>query len=447
MTQQSRAQRVAELIRQEIARLLAKGVKDPRVGFVSVISVKMSRDLRYANVYVSMYGEEKERKSSLIGLRNSAGWLRREVGKQVRMRHTPELRFFEDETLDQVYHLEEIFQEIHEEQQHAPMIHLELPELVEELRQRESFLITSHVNPDGDAIGSILALQQLLHGLGKQKVICALADPVPVVYRTLKGGDKIIDCSGEAPEFDTAIIVDASSRERTGCVGDWIGTDKRVIVVDHHLVDEPEGAVGFIDASYAAVGEIIAELFELAGVPLTREAAHCAYVAQITDTAAYRFSNTNVRSHHIAAKLLATGLDVATISRDVLDIMPVSKVQLLRHILDRMVLRGDGRIAASYLTEADFSAAKGSKEDLTGLVNYAGNIEGVLVGLLFNAVEPSLTKVSMRARPPFNAAAFLGQFGGGGHAAAAGATFEAPLEEVQPMLLDRLEAALAEQDV
>ncbi|MCC6697620.1 MAG: 30S ribosome-binding factor RbfA [Candidatus Hydrogenedentes bacterium] len=114
--EKARPKRVGEQIRKEIAGLLTKGVKDPRIGFVSVMAVRMSPDLNYANVYVSLYGDESERKSSLIGLRQSAGWVRREIGKRLRLRVTPEIRFFEDTTLDDVYHLEDCFREIHEEQ-------------------------------------------------------------------------------------------------------------------------------------------------------------------------------------------------------------------------------------------------------------------------------------------------------------------------------------------
>ena len=110
-----RSTRVAEEIRKLVAELLMKGVKDPRIGFVSVMEVKMSPDLAYADVYVSMFGSESEKKGSLAGLRNSAGWMRRELGKKLRMRVTPELRFREDTTLDTAYRLEEKFKEIHAE--------------------------------------------------------------------------------------------------------------------------------------------------------------------------------------------------------------------------------------------------------------------------------------------------------------------------------------------
>ncbi len=115
--EKARPKRVGEQVRKEVADLLAKDVKDPRIGFVSVMSVKMSPDLHYANVYVSVFGSEAERKSSLIGLQQSAGWIRREIGRRLRLRVTPEIRFFEDTTLDDVYSLEDRFREIHAEQE------------------------------------------------------------------------------------------------------------------------------------------------------------------------------------------------------------------------------------------------------------------------------------------------------------------------------------------
>ncbi len=112
MASEERAIRVARVVRAEIADLLTKGLKDPRVGFVSIMSVRMSPDLRYANVYVSIYGSEKEKKSSIIGLQNSAGWIRKQLGRNLRLRLTPEVRFFEDSSLDEVFHLEQTLKAI-----------------------------------------------------------------------------------------------------------------------------------------------------------------------------------------------------------------------------------------------------------------------------------------------------------------------------------------------
>lgn len=117
MASESRAARVGELIRQEIARLIQDGLKDPRIGFVSVMSVRMSPDLRYATVFVSAFGDDKAKKSSLAALRNSEGWFRKQIGKAIRLRFTPAIRFVEDGTLDTVYQLEDVFKQIHDEQE------------------------------------------------------------------------------------------------------------------------------------------------------------------------------------------------------------------------------------------------------------------------------------------------------------------------------------------
>lgn len=115
MASEGRQKRVGELVREEIAKIIQADLKDPRIGFTSVMAVRMSPDLRYANVYVSLLGSDSEKKSSLVGLRRSAGWIRREIGKRIRLRFTPEIRFFEDTSLDDVFHLEEVFKQIHED--------------------------------------------------------------------------------------------------------------------------------------------------------------------------------------------------------------------------------------------------------------------------------------------------------------------------------------------
>jgi len=441
--QTGRPARVGALIHEEVARLITKGLKDPRIGFVSVMSVRMSTDLHYANIHVSLFGDEKERKSSLIALRNSAGWIRREVGKHLRMRVTPEIRFFEDDSLDKVYQLESVLDAIHQEQAEAPMLNLGLAELVEELRGVNSFLVTSHVSPDGDAVGGLLGIAHLLRAMGKT-VTCALDDPIPSIYRGLPGASTIINAQADCPVFEAMVIVDVASLARIGEIRAWLEPGQRVFVVDHHLADEPDGTAGFIDPSYAAVGEIVVDLFEAAGIPLSVEAAHCAYVAQITDTGGYRYANTNTRSHLLAAKLHETGLETASICETVFTGMTRAKFDMLCHVLARATFRAEGAIASSYVSFDDLAAVGGEKEDTNGLINYLRNVDGVSVGVLFTQVDQGTTKVSFRSDERVNSAVFLAQFGGGGHAAAAGATMEVSLADAMPMVLDRLEKALRE---
>lgn len=438
MSTKGRPKRVGELIRHEIAGLIAKGLKDPRIGFVSVMSVRMSPDLNYANVYVSLYGGEAERKSSLIGLRHSAGWIRREVGKCLHTRVTPEIRFFPDDTLDQVYHLQEVFEEIHREQETSPMIRISLGELLDELRKHDSFLLTTHVHPDGDAVGSLLGLACLLRDLGKTSISCLMHDPVPERYADLPGAGKVVVRPKKGPDCDVAIIIDVSGRDRIGDIDQFIRPGQRLMVIDHHLGEGPGGAIGFIDPSYAASGEIVADLFELAGLDIPPAAAHCLYVAQTTDTGGYRFSNTNARSHRIAAKLLEAGVDVPGISQRVFDAMARPKFELLRRVLDRIEIAANGRFAHTYVTAQDLDELGATKEHLDNLVNYARNIEGVQVAALFFGASPDTTKVSLRSDAGFNAASFLEIYGGGGHAAAAGATIAGAMDSLQEEIVSRI---------
>jgi phosphoesterase RecJ-like protein len=445
MSNSGRGERVGELIRQEVSKLLAKGLKDPRIGFVSVMSVKMSPDLRYADVYVSLYGDERARKSSLIALGRSAGWIRREVGKFLRLRIIPEIRFHEDTSLDEVYHLEEVFEKIHEEQEQAPMLRLDFAGLVEEFRKGDGFLICSHENPDGDAGGSMLGVAELLRALGKSRVYCALSDPVPRVCHELKGAKEVLGPDDDRPDVDTFVIVDVAQKERIGAIGKWIEPRHRVLVLDHHLAENPYGHAGVIEPSYAAVGEMVVELFNAAEIPLTKAAAECAYVAQITDTGSYQYSNTDARSHRIAAQIHDAGIDAAHIAREAFSVMTRRQFELFKIGIGRIQVSPDGLAAYSYASREDLDAHQATRQDLEGLVNYCRNIEGVQAGVFFTGVAPEMTKVSLRSSEGFHAANFARKFGGGGHAAAAGATINAPLEHAIDQVMTALHEALASE--
>jgi len=442
MSPKGRSNRVGELLREEIAKLIGRGLKDPRIGFVSVMEVRMSADLHYANVYVSLFGSEAERKGSLVGLRNSAGWIRREVGQFLRMRYTPEIRFFADETLDQVYHLEEVLEEIHTDQRHSPMLALTLEQVVEELRGAESLLLTTHVSPDGDAVGSLLGLWHMLRAMGKTRLAMAVDGAISPAYKTLPGAKRILKQDADRPAFDTAVLLDCSSFERIGDIAEWIAPATKVIVIDHHRDPGPAGTMGHIDAAQAATGELLVDLFDAAGVEISAEAALCLYVAQLTDTGGYRFSNTTASSHEKAARLIRTGIDVGGTNDQVFNMQPRAKFELMRRVTAHAVFHESGVLAHSWLSAEDFSAANAGREDTEGLVNLVKHVEGVRVAALFTEIEEGKTKISLRSGGGFDCAEFLRPYGGGGHAAAAGATLDMPLDAARNTLLESLERLL-----
>ncbi|MDQ1257899.1 MAG: bifunctional oligoribonuclease and phosphatase NrnA, partial [Candidatus Hydrogenedentes bacterium] len=151
----------------------------------------------------------------------------------------------------------------------------DLADIVAELRAADRFLVTSHLNPDGDAIGSTLALGYLLEALGKTGVTCMNQDPVPRILQWIAGADRLASAESDTNTFDTVIVVDVAQRDRLGSVDKRIAPGARIVVIDHHQEQNPCGDVNFVDPSYAAAGEIVADLFDAAGVPMTREAAEC----------------------------------------------------------------------------------------------------------------------------------------------------------------------------
>lgn len=446
MKAKGRTVRVAALIKEEIAKLLMKGLKDPRIGFVSVMDVRMSNDLRHANVYVSLFGSDTERKSSLVGLRNSAGWIRHAVGKYLHMRVLPEIHFFPDDTLDKVYHLEEVFEEIHAEQQQQPMLNISLVEALDALSQANAFYIVSHQNPDGDAVGSMLALRLLLQAMGKTSVTCALDDSVPRMYQELPGAKSIGSAESEVPEYDLAVLVDCGRLNRIGDLAGNITPDKRLLVLDHHREEGECGASGVVDPSYAATGEIVAELFETAQIPFTAEVAKCLYAAIATDTGCFKFSNTTARTHRITAALLDTGIDAGQLNTLFFTDMARTKFELMRRALERVQFHASGAVALSWLTEDDLAQTGARQEDTENLINYWQNVERVRVAVLLKQFSEGEIRVSMRSSADFDSAAFLRPLGGGGHAPAAGATLEMPLEEARQTLVDALLKQLAQHE-
>lgn len=440
MKGKGRVARVGALIQEEVARLISQGLKDPRIGFVSVMGVRMSRDLRYANVYVSLMGSEAERKSSLIGLQNSAGWVRHEVGKHLHMRVLPEIRFFSDNSLDEVYHLEGIFEEINAAKHQQPLLQLNHFEVITELRAAHSFYLAIHQNPDGDAVGSMLALRLLLQQLGKTDIVCACADPIPDIFSDLSGVETIVDTGSEVPDYDLAILIDCGIKSRTGALADLFLPDKRMLILDHHQEPGEAGAVGLIDTSYAATGELIAELYQAAEMAFTPESAACLYAAIASDTGCFRFSNTTARSHRLAAELMETGIDVGALNKRFFSDTSPQKFEIMRRALQRVELHQKGAVAISWLTAEDLEEVGAAAADSENLINIWQNITGVDVAILMKSFEEGETRVSGRSTAAFNSADFMRSLGGGGHAMAAGATLPYPLEEARTRLLEALAA-------
>ena len=324
------------------------------------------------------------------------------------------------------------------------MKRVDLQGVVDACRAANTFLVTSHSTPDGDAIGSILAMRGFLRALGKADITCACHDAVPKLYDWVPGAEDFVRANKLRKSYELVVVMDVAQKERLGDIGRAIAPEQTVLIVDHHPEETPFGTLNFIDRSYASCSQIVVDLYETAGLRMSPDAATAAYVGLTTDTGSFRFSNTDGRAHRHAAKLLELGVDPSDIASRVFDIITPEKLALLKHVLERVQRSSCGRISWSILTAVDLVQARASAEDVEGLVNFIRNLEGVQVGVLFRELKPGRIKVSMRARGAIDAGLMLKPFGGGGHPGAAGAIINMPLDDAIREVVARAESVLTE---
>jgi len=301
-------------------------------------------------------------------------------------------------------------------------------EAMEEIQQAESFILSTHVHPDGDALGTMLGCAHFLRALGKTDIRCVIQDPIPNMYLWLPGVEWIEVGDFEPGNADLFIVVDVAQLERIGTAAGAMKPNQRILVLDHHLEEAPCGDVNVMRTDLASASEVIVGLFEHTELPISKDAAECMYVGITTDTGGFRYANTTAETHRHAKLLLESGVEVTSVSSKVFETLTRSKLELLRLVLGRMVVGGEGAYAYSYLTLSDLEDCQANPEDVEGLVNFPRNLEGVRVGALFREIPNDQTKVSLRSQTTFNSAHCLQAFGGGGHAGAAGATLDMPLK-------------------
>jgi len=314
------------------------------------------------------------------------------------------------------------------------------PLVVERLLGARRVLAVSHENPDADTLGATLGVVHLVEALGgSADAVCT--DPVPPLYRFIAGVDRFRTDPDDAAAYDLLVISDCGSLERVGEVGvrhaDLFARLPRVII-DHHASNESAGAADWIDPRAAATCEMVALLAARLGVPLdvgdgTLAATLMAGI--VMDTATFAHPNATPRTLTVAAALLEAGAPLSDISRRLYRSKPDVQLRLFGRVLDRLESADDGRIVWSSLTEADISATGAERAHSEGIIDLLSQAEAAEVAILFKEVGRS-TRISVRTKPGgVDAIVLTGRFGGGGHARAAGATVEAPLDEARPAVL------------
>jgi len=308
----------------------------------------------------------------------------------------------------------------------------DLAQVLQEIQQRRRFLVTSHARPDGDAIGSTLALAHILRKMGKSAEI-VLGDPVPLLYHPLPGSETIVHSSQVNGDYDAVIILECDSVQRTRLRG---LENLFLINIDHHASSRPFANINWIDPSAVATAELVFRLAQAAQVKITPEIATCLYTAVLTDTGAFCYAPTNACTFVLAKFLVEHGADPGKIAQSVYFSSPMSKMCLLGAALSR--LERDGAITWMSVTRHDMERFGALDEDCEGLVNYALGIAGVEVAIFFREVAHERIRVSIRSKGAVNVAEIAQKFGGGGHECAGGFSTEGPVKEAASRVLAEL---------
>jgi bifunctional oligoribonuclease and PAP phosphatase NrnA len=311
-----------------------------------------------------------------------------------------------------------------------------IEQVLREIQQREAFLLTSHARPDGDAVGSLLALHQILTQLGK-KTRMVMSDSVPLIYAPLPFAEAVqhrVDVPADAP--DAAIVLECDSVQRTRLKG----LDSRFLInIDHHNSGRSFAHVNWIDPKACAGAEMVHNLGKAAGAQCTPDMATCLYTAVLTDTGAFCFVGTNDRTFELALELVRCGADPVRIAHRVYFSSPASKMRLLGAALSN--LHREGLLAYMHITLDEMERSGGLEEDCEGLVNYALGIEGVEVALLFRELIDGRFRVSLRSKGAVNVGAIAESFGGGGHLCASGCALPGPLNSALESIITQVRAA------
>ncbi len=312
----------------------------------------------------------------------------------------------------------------------------QLERVLHEVRQRNHFLVTSHARPDGDAIGSALALAQVLRRMGKRAEV-VMADSVPVIYRSLPHAGSIVHASQVPGPFDAAVILECDSLQRTRLSG---LESLFQISIDHHASAKPFAHVNWIDCSAVATAELIFRLARAAQVTLTPEMATCLYTAVLTDTGSFGYSPTSACTFELAKYLVEPGADPGKIAQSVYFSAPFSKIKLLGVALSS--LQREGAVTWMSVTRNDMERCDALDEDCEGLVNYALGIAGVEVAIFLREAAHERVRVSIRSKGAVDVAALAEKFGGGGHECAGGFSTAGPVEAAAERVLSELRGHL-----
>ena len=315
------------------------------------------------------------------------------------------------------------------------------------LREHDRFLVTTHENPDGDALGSLLATTLLLEELGKDPVMYLYGDvPIPTEYQFMEL-ERLTRALPENAAERVLVAVDCANEDRIGHDLDLVGGSALTINIDHHHDNTRFGDLNLIVSGASSTGEVLRDVLQELGLELTPEIAEALYIALVTDTGRFQYANTTPKALRLAAELVDAGADVHSIFQQVYESVQFQKLKLLARALERAQVYEGGRIVVSHLLRTDFSELGAPDPYSEGIIDYLRAVEGADMAVLIRE-PPRLSgperRISLRASTDeLDVSAIARKSGGGGHRQAAGFSSEASVEEITDFVRREFRAAMA----
>lgn len=308
------------------------------------------------------------------------------------------------------------------------------------------FLILTHVRPDGDAYGCVLALAHSLKAMGKEVALWN-EDGMAERYAFLPGAEWMTAGPPPTGKFDARIIVDNASLERAGKIALPADPHSPIVNIDHHASNPAFGDLAHVEPSRASCGEIIHDLLKLAQMPVPLAAAECLFVAISTDTGSFQYPAVTPATFRAAAELLERGINLGGLSRQTWESHPPRRLLLLREVLQSAKFAADDRIGYFWIDAASYQRSGAKPEDSEGMIDHIRGIQSVRVAVLFEELPAeNRIRLSLRSKDPrVDVNAIARQFGGGGHTAAAGARVAGDRQEIETRVLDAIRRALPDQ--
>lgn len=319
---------------------------------------------------------------------------------------------------------------------------MSLENVIDAVRSANSFLITSHIDLDGDAVGSELGLALLLERMGKKAVVVN-HDSLPGHYDFLPGGHLVRSSPQEAGGVEAGVVLDCTSLERTGSIGRFLVESRIPIVnIDHHSGNASFGAVNLVRPEACATAIIILDLVRALGHSIGPDVATCLYAALVSETGSFRLSNTSPESLEVCACLVREGAGPYEIAASLFSRRSPQALRLIGEAMSSLEMSLDGALAMICLRRSRIEERGVRGEELEGIVNFAMSVKGARVGVFLRELPDSVVKASLRSNGTVDVDQVARRFGGGGHSNAAGARIPGTLDEVKGIVLERIAEAV-----